>query len=66
MPGFKLNVLELLRREARRRTAAGNAGQNRNVLENKLTRRRQLLLRVLRLLQDSSRNETESYLRLSS
>jgi hypothetical protein len=33
MPGFNGNVLEFQRRDARRETAAGIAGQNGNVLE---------------------------------
>jgi hypothetical protein len=41
-------------RDARHENAAGNAGLNKYVLENKPTRRRQLLLRELWLLQGSS------------
>jgi hypothetical protein len=37
-------VLDTLQRNARRRNAAGNAGQSTKVLKNKPTRRRQLLL----------------------
>jgi hypothetical protein len=45
MPGFNRNVLGKLQRNARRRTAAGNAGQNKKqILDKQPTRRRQLLL----------------------
>ncbi len=48
-------VLVTLQRDARRRNAAGNAGQNKNVLVTKPTRRRQLVIDwKIGLLQGSS------------